>query len=180
MRIRGILTRIIGLIVSLYTAVKYGRGLSSFFPVNSGGRQGCVLPPLFNTFMDWITGRPSFQSQCGATLGNIKVTGLDFADDVAILYESLESLVAALDAFSSEAKPLGLQVSWTKTKIRDFGGLIGEHVQSIHTCGEDVKVTESFTYLDGAIHVSGLSDQEVSRQSGSKSHEFSQQEYLEV
>lgn len=32
--------------------------------------------------------------------------------------ESLESLVAFLDAFSKEGKPLGLQVSWTKTKTQ--------------------------------------------------------------
>ncbi|XP_069985545.1 uncharacterized protein [Penaeus vannamei] len=29
------------------------------------------------------------------------------------------------DAFSNEAKPLGLEVSWTKTKIQDFGDLLG-------------------------------------------------------
>ncbi|XP_069983198.1 LINE-1 retrotransposable element ORF2 protein isoform X3 [Penaeus vannamei] len=85
LRLRGIPTRIIGLIASLYTgtesAVKCGGGLSSFFPVSSGVRQGCVL---FNTCMDWILGRATVQSHCGATLGNIKVTDLDFAD-VAIL-----------------------------------------------------------------------------------------------
>ncbi|XP_069992369.1 uncharacterized protein [Penaeus vannamei] len=65
---------------------------------------------------------------CGATLGNIKVTDFDFADDVAILCESLEFLVVALDAFSDEPKSLGLEVSWTKTKIQDFGDLLGEPV----------------------------------------------------
>ena len=56
--------------------------------------------------MDWILGRTIVQSHCGATLSKIKVTDLDFADDVAILFESLETLAAALDAFSNEAKPL--------------------------------------------------------------------------
>ena len=89
----------IGLIASLYTgtesAVKCGGGLSSFFLVSSGVRQGCVLAPsLFNTCMDWIMGRATVRSHCGATLGTIKVTDLDFADDVAILSESLETLVA--------------------------------------------------------------------------------------
>ncbi|XP_069971442.1 uncharacterized protein [Penaeus vannamei] len=83
--------------------------------------------------MDWILGRATVQSHCGATLGNIKVTDLDFADDVAILSESLETLVAALDAFSNEAKPLGLEVSWTKTKVQEFGDLLGEPVQSGET-----------------------------------------------
>ena len=154
-------TRIIGHIASLYTgtesAVKCGGGLSSFFPVSSGVRQSCVLAPtLFNTCMDWILGRATIQSHCGATLGSIKLTDLDFADDVGILSESLETLVVALDAFSNEAKPLGLEVSWTKTKIQDFGGLLGEPVQSVRACGEDTDVTESFTYLGSVVHNSGL------------------------
>ena len=90
LRLRGIPTKIIELIANLYTgtesAVKCDGGLSSFFPVSSGVRQGCVLAPtLFNTCMDWILGRATVQSHCGATLGNIKVTDLDFADKVAIL-----------------------------------------------------------------------------------------------
>lgn len=32
--------------------------------------------------MDWIMGGATIKSQCGATLGNVKVTDLDFADDV--------------------------------------------------------------------------------------------------
>lgn len=116
--------------------------------------------------MDWVIGRATSQSQCGATLGNIKITDLDFADDVAILSEFLGSLIAALDAFSNEAKPLGLRVSWTKTKIQNFGGLLGEPVQLIRACSENVEATENFTYLGSAVHVSGLSDQEVSRRIG--------------
>lgn len=47
------------------------------------------------------------------TLGNVKVTGLDFADDVPILSESLGTLGAALTAFSCEGKALVLWVAWT-------------------------------------------------------------------
>lgn len=46
-------------------------------------------------------------------MDNIKVRDLGSAD-VAILSEFLESLVATLDTFGNEAKPQGLQVSWTK------------------------------------------------------------------
>ena len=81
-------------------------------------------------------------------------------------YLSLESLVMALDAFSNEAKPLGLEVSWTKTKIQDFGDLLGEPVQLVHASGEGIEITESFTYLGSVVHNSGLSDQEVSREIG--------------
>ena len=74
--------------------------------------------------------------------------------------------MVALNAFSNEAKLLGLEVSWTKTKIQDFGDLLGEPVQSVRACGEDIEVTESFTYLGSVVHNSGLSDQEVNRRIG--------------
>ncbi|XP_069971606.1 uncharacterized protein [Penaeus vannamei] len=124
----------------------------------SGVRQSCVLAPtIFNTCVDWILFRATVQSHCG-TPGNIKVTDLDFADD--IVSESLKSLVVVLGAFSNEAKPLDLEVSWTK--IQDFGDLLGEPIHSVCTCGKDI-VTENFTHLGSVIHNSGLSDQEVSR-----------------
>lgn len=44
-----------------------------------------LAPTLFNTYMDWIIGRAITRFQFGTTLGNINVTDLDFADDVAIL-----------------------------------------------------------------------------------------------
>ncbi|XP_069976237.1 uncharacterized protein, partial [Penaeus vannamei] len=46
------------------------------------------------------------------------------------------------------------------TKVQDFGDLLGEPVQSVRACGEDIEVTESFTYLGSLVHNSGLSDHE--------------------
>ncbi|KAG0721439.1 Adenosine deaminase [Chionoecetes opilio] len=82
----------------------------------SGVRQGCVLAPsLFNTCMDWVLSKVVDQSDCGASLGNTKITDLVFADDAVIFAESLQVLVMALEALHVEAKPLGLEVSWLKT-----------------------------------------------------------------
>ena len=44
-------------------------------------------------------------------------------------------LVLALETLSKEAKPLGLRVSWAKTKIQDFGDLLNGAVQSVQMCG---------------------------------------------
>ena len=72
------------------SVVKCGGGISSFFPVDSGVRQGCVLAPsLFNTCMDWVLGKVADQSRCGASVGNTKVTDLVFADDAVLLVGSL-------------------------------------------------------------------------------------------
>ncbi|KAG0712833.1 Retrovirus-related Pol polyprotein from type-1 retrotransposable element R2 [Chionoecetes opilio] len=101
------------------SVVKCGAGISSFFAVNTGVRQGCVLDPsLFNTCIDWVLGKVVDQSDCGASLGNTKISGLVFADDAVIFAESLEVLVMALKALHEEAKPLGFEVSWLKTKVQ--------------------------------------------------------------
>ena len=75
----GILARIIGLLTGLYSAtvsaVKCGGGVSSFFLVNAGVRQNCMLAPsLFNTRMDWVLGRFANRSHCGASVGNTEIT----------------------------------------------------------------------------------------------------------
>ncbi|KAG0711023.1 Iron-sulfur protein NUBPL [Chionoecetes opilio] len=171
LRLQGIPARTIGLITGLYSgtesAVKCGAGVSSFFPVNTGVRQGCVLAPsLFNACMDWVLDKVVDQSDCGASVGNTKITDLVFADDAVIFAESLEVLVMALEALHEEAKPLGLVVSWLKTKVQVFGDLLDEAVQSVHACGEDIEILESFTYLGSAVHNDGGSRQEVLRRIG--------------
>ena len=69
--------------------------------------------------------------------------------------------MVVLDAFRNEAKPLGLEVSWTKTKIQDFGDILGEPVQSVRACG----VRPGSQQMDWP---------------GSRGLELSRQEYLEV
>lgn len=142
-------------------------GISAFFPVSAGVRQGCVLAPtLFNTCMDWILGRAVDRSSCGASIGNFKVTDLDFADDAVILAETLEVLEIALEALHEEAKPLGLSVNWTKTKVQEFGNLLDVDVQSVHVCGENIEILDSFTYLGSVVQSDGGSDREVTRRLG--------------
>ena len=67
----------------------------------------------------------------------------------------------ALEALHEEVKPLGLQVSWPKTKVQVFGGLLDETVKSIHVSDEDINILDSFTYLGSVVHNNGGSYQEV-------------------
>ncbi|KAG2466183.1 PDE6B phosphodiesterase, partial [Polypterus senegalus] len=58
---------------------------------------------------------------CGASVGEERVTDLDFANDAVIFLESIEALIRALDRLSEEF--LGLQMSWIKTKIQAFNAV---------------------------------------------------------
>ncbi len=69
----------------------------------------------------------------------------------------------ALEALHEEVKPLGVEVSWTKTKAQVFGGLLDEAVRSVCASGEDIEVLESFTYLCSVIHNTGRSGPQVIR-----------------
>ena len=57
--------------------------------------------------------------------------------------------------------PLGLRVSWVKTKIQVFNDILDATILSVPVYGEDVEVGERFTYLGSDIHVSAGCESEV-------------------
>ncbi|KAG0721777.1 hypothetical protein GWK47_000643 [Chionoecetes opilio] len=61
-------------------------------------------------------------------------------DMVLLFAESLEVLVMALEALHEEAKPLGLEASWLKTKVQVFRSLLDETVKSVHACRYDIEI----------------------------------------
>ena len=171
LELRGIPPRLVQLISSLYSntesAVKCGGTITDFFPVSTGVRQGCVLEPsLFSACMDWIMGNVMRRSSCGASFGDVHITDLDFADDAVIFAETIEAITEALETLSEEAEPLGLRVSWIKTKIQAFGDILEAAVDSLPVAGENVDVVETFTYLGSVVHRSTSCEAEVNRRLG--------------
>ena len=157
--------------------VKGGGGVSSFFPVNMGARQGSVLAPsILNTCMDWVLGRVVEQSHCGTSVGNTKITDLD---DAVIFAESLEVLAMALEALHEEVKALGHKASWAKTKLQVFGGILDETIQSVHVCGEEIEILKNFTYLDSVVHNESVKPKRhMADWPGPRRYGFAQHEYL--
>ena len=171
LELRGIPPTLVNLIASLYSetasAVKCGTTVSDPFPVETGVRQGCVLAPsLFSTCMDWIMGKVVESTGCGASFGEVEITDLDFADDAVIFAEAVDVLSEALETLSEEAEPLGLRVSWIKTKIQAFGDLMDAAVGSVPVRGENVEVVDKFTYLGSVIHSSSECGADVDRRLG--------------
>jgi len=142
----GMPTKLINVISELYSgtgsAARCGRSIFNLFHVVTGARQGCILTPtLFCICMDWILWRMSERSSCGASFGNIKISDLDFSDDAVIFEETLDILMGALGVLNEELEPLGLQISWVKTKIQAFIDILDAAILSVPVCGEDVEVT---------------------------------------
>ena len=116
--------------------------------------------------MDWILGRMSERSSCGASFENVKISHLNFTDDAVIFAETLDILLGALKVLNEESEPLGLLVSWVKTKIQASNDILDAAILSVPVCCEDVEVTERFTYLGSDIHVSAGCESEVIRRLG--------------
>ena len=108
----------------------------------------------------------SERSSCSTSFGNVKIFDLDFADDAVIFAETLEIFLGAFEVLNEESEPLGLRVSWVKTKIQAFIDILDAAFLSVPVCGEDVAVTERSTYLVSGIHVSTGCDSEVNRRLG--------------
>ena len=68
--------------------------------------------------------------------------------------KTLDILLGALEILNEESEPLGLWVSWVKTKIQAFNDILDAAVLSVPVCGEDVEVMERFTSLGNDIHIS--------------------------
>ena len=93
----GIPDKLVELMKELYTGMcscVLSDGVNSeLFQVLSGVRQGCtVAPDLFLNPMDWILK----QAPLGVNIAEESFTDLDFADDVSLLAEMMEILVAGL------------------------------------------------------------------------------------
>ena len=61
---------------------------------------------------------------------------------------------------------MGLWVSCGKTKIQAFDDILYADILSVAVCGEDVEVTERFTYLGSDVHVSACCEPEFNRHFG--------------
>ena len=88
-------------------------------------------------------------------------SGEDFGDDAAIFAQTTDILLGALSVLIEESMPLGLWVSWVKSKIQAFNVIMDVAILSVPVSGKDDKVTERFTYLDSDIHVSAGCKPEV-------------------
>ena len=87
---------------------------------------------------------------------------MDYADDVALLAQMLEVLLLSQSVMNDEAKPLGMHINWSKTKIQQ----IGEPYYSqshLTVAGENVEIVDSFVYLGSLMDTRGGSDLEIRR-----------------
>ena len=118
----GFPTHIILLIKALYdqqkAAVRTSYGLSEWFEIGQGVRQGCIISPhLFNIYAEAIM-RDALEHFGGSiTVGGHKITNLRYADDVVLIAGSLEELQDFVNRVKLESEKFGLFLNTKKTKV---------------------------------------------------------------
>ena len=145
---------------STHSVVRVNGTISEAFSISSGVLQGCVLPAnLFNTATDRILNNTTQAMTLGVNYDDSGqlITDLDYADDIVIFADLLDTLKDALFIFNEQSQKLGLHVNWSKTKLQSFSPpstLIGT---------QPVTTTDNFTYLGSTIASNNSSLNDVNR-----------------
>ena len=95
---------------------KDGDGLSDWFQVLTGVRQGCILSPLlFAVTINWVMKQATGNKDID-WVEDQKLSEVDFADDIAALSNNTQDLQEFVNAIGQTAGGLGLVISNKKTK----------------------------------------------------------------
>ena len=161
---------LIELIKSLYvgqeSAVRIEGGISKWFEVQRGVRQGCILSPyLFNAYTEKIM-RDVMSDERSDKFDGLKINGevvadLRYADDTALLSDSKDGLETLLQTVKDYSDEKGLKLNVKKTKIMDIKG--SGAPSDVKIDGEAVERVESFEYLGAKITNDGDCVNEVKR-----------------
>ena len=146
------------------TCVRVSGNDTPKFPVEFGVKQGCPLSPiLFNYAIDWIMYN-AMRNHSGIVFGQIAgflqpLTDLDFADDVAELETTADSLQGMIDDTYEVSKRIGLAISGAKTKVL---ALNQPAPCQVTLDGEPIESVEEFKYLGSIITPDGGAERDIS------------------
>ena len=113
MRTMGFPEHLISLICKLYgnqeSAVRTGAGITEWFKVGRGVRQGCILSPsLYNLYAEDIMRTALEEKVWGVKVGGVRRSNLRYADDTTLLSSSKEELLQMISAVKEASQPRGL------------------------------------------------------------------------
>ena len=108
----------------------------------------------------------------GTTVGSAKFTDQDYADDAVLFSDCPSKWPYILSGFDEAADTMGLNTSWSKTKIQNLSHGVTPAPVQLQLQGHVVESTGRFTYLGSDIHSSERSTPEILRRIGLASNIF--------
>ena len=174
LKLYGIPDKIVALIKVMFegseSCVRVGQEHTDWFEVTTGVRQGDVLSPLlFNIVIDYTMGKlQQIEGGLRWTEKNI-LKGLAYADDICLLGEDTDSIIALTDTLNAEAKKLGLNINTHKTKTMK---LMTTDERTVTVDGHQLENVDRFVYLGSTLCEDGDVRREVRARIGKASAAF--------
>ena len=122
----GITDHLTCLLRNLYegqeATVRTGRGITDWFQIGKGVRQGCILSPcLFNLYAEHIMRNAGLdEAQAGIKIARRNINNFRHSDDTTLMAES-EELKSLLMKVKEESEKRGLKLNIQKSKIMASG-----------------------------------------------------------
>ena len=162
----GFPTHIILLIKALYdqqqAAVRTSYGLTEWFEIGQGVRQGCIISPhLFSIYAEAIMRNALENFEGSITVGGHKITKLRYADDVVLIAGSIEELQELVERVKLESEKVGLFLNTKKTKVMKVQQNPSD--SGIVIDGETAETVTTFKYLGAIFTSNGDDSTEVKR-----------------
>uniref|UniRef100_A0A4W2D3Q6 RNA-directed DNA polymerase n=1 Tax=Bos indicus x Bos taurus TaxID=30522 RepID=A0A4W2D3Q6_BOBOX len=105
--------------------VRTRHGITDWFQIRKGVRQGCILSPcLFNFYAEYIMRNAGLdEAQAGIKIPRRNINNLKYADDTTLMNvaESEEELKSLLMNVKEESENVGLKLNFQKTMIMASG-----------------------------------------------------------
>ena len=106
------------LCVSQEATVRTGHGITDWFKIGKGVRQGCILSSwLFIFYAEYIIRNAGFDSsQAGIKIVRRNINNFRYAPDITVMAESKEELKGLLMKVKEESEKPGLKLSIKKLR----------------------------------------------------------------
>ena len=98
--------------------VRTGYGITDWFQIGKGVRQGCILSPsLFNLYAEYIMRKARLdEAEAGIKTARRNTNNLRYADDTVLMAES-EELKSLLMKVKEQSEKAGLKLSIQRSKM---------------------------------------------------------------
>ena len=130
-----------------------GSDVSEWFPVNVGLRQGCVMSPWFNVYMDGVVREVNVKvvgkglELLSANGGRFQIIQLLFTDDTTLVAHSEEKLCRLVSEFGRVYERRKLRVNIGKSKAMRCSRYGNGDRMHVILNGEPLEEVDCFKYL---------------------------------
>jgi hypothetical protein len=143
---KGLIERIQSTYVNCLSRVQTSAGMTPWFGVKSGVRQGSVLSPLlFIVVMDDMMLKVKEHSDTGSAKTMI------YADDILIWGENSYDVQRQIDEWSKVTEEFGMKISKEKSETVVLQRNDKFKMDKIRLKGEDLKTQDEFRYLGSIV-----------------------------